>query len=67
MNMINGNSINITKQLSFIEYLGDNLSLDSLDNNVKSEISTIFTVGEDGDHYVYYQPSGIFNSLTSLE
>jgi hypothetical protein len=66
MNITNS-TFNITRPLSFVEYLGDNISINNLDNDTKSQIAVIFTVASDGDHYLSWQPNSIYNSLTNLE
>jgi hypothetical protein len=60
-------AIHITRQITFLEYLGNNLDLDTLSSDIKSEIYVILAPSDDGSSYLSYQPFSIFNSLTSLE
>ncbi len=54
------------QQLNILAYNGPNVSLDSISNECKSHIDTIYAVNPSGSGYTSYRPTTIFNSLSSL-
>jgi hypothetical protein len=58
---------NVTTKYLFFTYLSDNIEIKDLDPVVLSEIDTIIGISDDGDHYVSYIPSRIYNSLETLQ
>ena len=60
--------VNINKKYSFLEYRGDNKSIDSLASSILSQIDSIYGVSEDGVLLLEYNSDyPNFNALTTLE
>lgn len=54
----------IDKKITQLTYTGTTLSLNS--SSIKNNISTIYTINPSGLGYLSYNPSSLFNSLSSL-
>ena len=54
----------INKKITQLTYTGNNLVLNT--SNIKDNIFVIYTINSSGSGYLSYNPSFMFNSLTSL-